>query len=399
MESVDEADMPTLIHRFNNVWVLVTMPSSSLPPRWARRCWSAARTFSRWGTIPVPRSIPASVLLDQLLALAERLATRTAGHPMRVRTVTRVQYLDAILPGDVVDLEATRANVRAGRTFPGSHGECSRQALCAGQLACGTPCAAIELPAVAPPQAPPVLTHRQIAALLPHRYPFLLIDAVQGYTAGAQICACKLATRQSPLFAAQTPDVYPAGLAIESLGQAGIALFFLGRAGEAPSEVVLGAMNGIELIHDVPFDSVLTLDARIDRLLPNAVVFGGEIRIGPTPVIRVGSLVAMIDPRHAPLMTPSSDRGPQETHIMRIDGISFLPASRRMDNEAVLDEIRRHSTPAFDGEIEHALTYIRSKLAETQLKAALLVRRGRAAAGPHGPCRRTGDGAGRLRPG
>ncbi|MGO4282450.1 MULTISPECIES: 3-oxoacyl-[acyl-carrier-protein] synthase III C-terminal domain-containing protein [Cupriavidus] len=53
---------------------------------------------------------------------------------------------------------------------------------------------------------------------------------------------------------------------------------------------------------------------------------------------------------------------------MRIDGISFLPASRRMDNEAVLDEIRRHSTPGFDGNVEHALTYIRWKLNETQAK-------------------------------
>ena len=276
------------------------MPSSSPPATLGETLLVSGTDLFALGHYPGAPIYPGVMLLDQLLALAERLATRTAGHPMRVRTVTRVQYLDAILPGDVVDLEASvRTSGPEGLSLAATASvrgkPCAR-----ASFACGTPCAAIELPAVAPPQAPPVLTHRQIAALLPHRYPFLLIDAVQGYTAGAQICACKLATRQSPLFAAQTPDVYPAGLAIESLGQAGIALFFLGRAGEAPSEVVLGAMNGIELIHDVPFDSVLTLDARIDRLLPNAVVFGGEIRIGPTPVIRVGSLVAMMDPRHAP---------------------------------------------------------------------------------------------------
>jgi 3-hydroxymyristoyl/3-hydroxydecanoyl-(acyl carrier protein) dehydratase len=201
------------------------------------------------GHYPGAPIYPGVLLLDQLLVLAERLATRTAGHPMRVRTMARVQYLDAILPGDVVNLEAT---VRTS----GPDG----LSLAATASVRGKPCA----------------------------------------RANFACGACKLATRQSPLFAAQAPAVYPAGLAIESLGQAGIALFFLGQAGGAPREVVLGAMTGIELIHDVPFDSVLTLDARIDRLLPNAVVFGGEVRIGPTPVIRVGSLVAMIDPRHAP---------------------------------------------------------------------------------------------------
>ncbi|WP_454765228.1 hypothetical protein [Cupriavidus campinensis] len=53
---------------------------------------------------------------------------------------------------------------------------------------------------------------------------------------------------------------------------------------------------------------------------------------------------------------------------MRIDGISFLPASRKMDNEAVLDEIRRHSTPCFDGNLDHAIHYIRWKLEETRTK-------------------------------
>jgi len=53
---------------------------------------------------------------------------------------------------------------------------------------------------------------------------------------------------------------------------------------------------------------------------------------------------------------------------MRIDGISFLPASRKMDNEAVLDEIRRHSAPCFDGKLQHALDYIKSKIEDTHLK-------------------------------
>ncbi|WP_454765227.1 beta-hydroxyacyl-ACP dehydratase [Cupriavidus campinensis] len=252
------------------------------------------------GHYPAAPIYPGVILLDRMLALANRLATDVMEHPTRVRTVSRVQYLDAILPGDVVDLQAAvRTTGPEGLTLAATAGVRGAPSARAS-FTCGSPCPAIDPPAALQAQPLPVMTHRDIAGLLPHRYPFLLVDAVQAYTPGSQIRACKLVTRQSPLFAAQAPDTYPAGLAIESLGQAGIALFFLGQTGRAPVEVVLGAMTGIELLHDIPFDSVLTLDARIDRLLPNAVVFGGEIRIGPTPVIRVGSLVAMIDPRHVP---------------------------------------------------------------------------------------------------
>jgi 3-oxoacyl-[acyl-carrier-protein] synthase III len=52
---------------------------------------------------------------------------------------------------------------------------------------------------------------------------------------------------------------------------------------------------------------------------------------------------------------------------MRIEGISFLPASREMRNQDVLDEIRKHSSAHFDGNLDKALEYINSMMEGTQL--------------------------------
>ena len=53
---------------------------------------------------------------------------------------------------------------------------------------------------------------------------------------------------------------------------------------------------------------------------------------------------------------------------MRIEGISFLPASREMRNQDVLAEIRKHSSAHFDGNLDKALEYINSMMEGTQLE-------------------------------
>jgi len=53
---------------------------------------------------------------------------------------------------------------------------------------------------------------------------------------------------------------------------------------------------------------------------------------------------------------------------MRIEGVSFLPASRRMSNQDVLEEVRRHSAASFDGDLERALTHIKWMLEGTQIE-------------------------------
>lgn len=69
----------------------------------------------------------------------------------------------------------------------------------------------------------------EILRLLPHRYPFLLIDRVLDYTAGEKITAIKNVTINEPFFQGHFPvePVMPGVLIIEGMAQAGAVLAFL----------------------------------------------------------------------------------------------------------------------------------------------------------------------------
>lgn len=245
---------------------------------------------------------PGVLIAERLCRLAEQLLLSELGEVMSVDTIKRIQYLDAVLPGDCVELSAsvrriTDAGVEVSVTARvGDKHKTRATLLCVagGRTTANT--GAPQPPAPAP-NAGRAMSHRQIAAMLPHRYPFLLLDTIEDYEPGASIRARKVVNRASPLFLEKTPPCYPQSLVIESIGQAGIALFFLSRDASAPPDIVLGSIADTALPHSVPFDAALTIEARIDRMLPNGIVFGGEARIGEQVVTRVGSLVAMIDPR------------------------------------------------------------------------------------------------------
>ncbi len=243
---------------------------------------------------------PGVLIAERLCALARQHAQTVLGPSTTAVAIKRVQYLDAIVPGEVVEISAsirkqcrdevelatvarvgdtmkTRASVICRRgMLPSSDGPLS---LCE-----------IRKPGRG-------IAHRALPAILPHRYPFLLLDTIDDYVAGETLRARKIVNRSSPLFIAQQPDTYPHSLAIESIGQAGIALYFLSRADSRPCDIVLGSLTDVKFLATIPFDSVLTVEARIERQLENGVVLSGTARVGAQTVVSVASLVAMNDPR------------------------------------------------------------------------------------------------------
>jgi len=244
---------------------------------------------------------PGALMLDRMLAMAAELASRTLGEAARATAVRRVQYLGVVVPGDVVALEVALCAEAGGDA--GSEVSCEAVACVTGDarvratIVCGVGSddpARLGAPEVS--AAAPALTHRDIARLLPHRYPFLLLDTVSAYRPGEHIRATKVVNRESPILGRQPPQAYPATLAIESFGQAGVTLFYLSQTGNAPTHALVGLMRDVTLHRPIPYDTVLTLDVRIERLRSNMVVFGGSILIGDEPLIDVGSLVVMIAP-------------------------------------------------------------------------------------------------------
>jgi len=68
----------------------------------------------------------------------------------------------------------------------------------------------------------------EIQGLLPHRYPFLLVDRVKEYDPGTRLVAIKNVTVNEPFFQGHFPGrpVMPGVLIIEAMAQAGGVLVF-----------------------------------------------------------------------------------------------------------------------------------------------------------------------------
>lgn len=84
-----------------------------------------------------------------------------------------------------------------------------------------------------------------VAAMLPHRYPFLLVDRVIEVEPGRRIVALKNVTVNEPFFTGHFPDhpIMPGVLLCEAVVQAG---GILARASASPEEV--GAGNEIAML-------------------------------------------------------------------------------------------------------------------------------------------------------
>lgn len=83
---------------------------------------------------------------------------------------------------------------------------------------------AVETPAIAAPSG--VMDINQIQAILPHRYPFLLIDRVLEIDRKKKIVAIKNVTVNEPFFAGHFPNfpIMPGVLIVEAMAQAGGAM-------------------------------------------------------------------------------------------------------------------------------------------------------------------------------
>jgi 3-hydroxyacyl-[acyl-carrier-protein] dehydratase len=71
--------------------------------------------------------------------------------------------------------------------------------------------------------APPVFTTEQILEILPHRYPFLLVDRVVEYQPGQRAVGLKNVTFNEPFFQGHFPNrpIMPGVLIVEAMAQIG----------------------------------------------------------------------------------------------------------------------------------------------------------------------------------
>jgi 3-hydroxyacyl-[acyl-carrier-protein] dehydratase len=89
----------------------------------------------------------------------------------------------------------------------------------------------------------------QIMNILPHRYPFLLVDRVIEYDLGKKIVSIKNVTMNEPFFEGHFPGhpVMPGVLIVEGMAQTGGLLFGLSQGEEMKGKVCyFVSINGVK---------------------------------------------------------------------------------------------------------------------------------------------------------
>lgn len=125
----------------------------------------------------------------------------------------------------------------------------------------------------------------EIQALLPHRYPFLLIDRVVEFEPGKRIVAFKNLTINEPFFQGHFPSraVMPGVLVVEALAQAGGVLYQLtqqqsGAAVEDKLFYLVKIENARFSRMIVPGDR-LELEVVLKRRIRNMALYCGVARV------------------------------------------------------------------------------------------------------------------------
>lgn len=124
----------------------------------------------------------------------------------------------------------------------------------------------------------------QILKLLPHRYPFLLVDRVVELERGKRIQAIKNVTINEPFFTGHFPTrpVMPGVLILEALAQAAGLLSF-DMMGEAPGDdkvFYFVGIDGARFKRPVEPGDQLILDVELDRIKGGIYKFKGVARVG-----------------------------------------------------------------------------------------------------------------------
>ena len=139
----------------------------------------------------------------------------------------------------------------------------------------------------------------QIRKLLPHRYPFLLVDRVVELERGKHIKAIKNVTINEPFFNGHFParPVMPGVLMLEALAQAAGLLSF-DMMGEAPGDdkvFYFVGIDGARFKRPVEPGDQLILHAAIDRARAGIYRFNCKATVGDEVACEAAIMCTMRD--------------------------------------------------------------------------------------------------------
>jgi 3-hydroxyacyl-[acyl-carrier-protein] dehydratase len=135
---------------------------------------------------------------------------------------------------------------------------------------------------------PKPLDVRDIAAMLPHRFPFLLVDRVIDYTVGERLRAIKNVTINEPFFQGHFPGhpVMPGVLIIEALAQACGLLVQLSRKHDPSAKALyyLVKVDNAKFTQIVGPGDQLQLEVQLKRMIRSMGLFHCQAKVDGKPV-------------------------------------------------------------------------------------------------------------------
>ena len=126
------------------------------------------------------------------------------------------------------------------------------------------------------------INHQEILNLLPHRYPFLLVDRILDYTVNEKITGLKNVTINEPFFQGHFPGqpIMPGVLVLEAMAQVGGCCFLCEKSNEGKILYLAAVENARFRKPIVPGDQirfeieVLYLRSNIGKIRGKALVDG-----------------------------------------------------------------------------------------------------------------------------
>ena len=125
------------------------------------------------------------------------------------------------------------------------------------------------------------LEAQEIQAILPHRYPMLMVDRVLDLKPGESVVAQKNVSINEQIFQGHFPGnpIFPGVLQIEAMAQAG-AIALLSMPDFKGKTAYLGGIKKAKFRHMMRPGDVLRIEVTLEKLIDNAGLGKGKIYVG-----------------------------------------------------------------------------------------------------------------------
>ena len=142
-----------------------------------------------------------------------------------------------------------------------------------------------------------LLDVNEIQRIIPHRYPFLLVDAVLELEPGKRIVGIKNVTINEPFFAGHFPGapVMPGVLIIEAMAQVGAILVLKDLPDREKKLLYFAGIDQVRFRQPVVPGNQLKLIVEILKLRPRYGKLKGEAYVGDTLVAEAEVLSSIVD--------------------------------------------------------------------------------------------------------